>query len=187
MPAGNASQSGSRSQYISRNPFTPIFGQVPPYFAGRENIIDDMILAFDHPNNNPDRCSLFVGAQGTGKTALLTFLSHRAEERGWICVNTTAQPGMLQEIQKDAVEASSHLVNLDETVSRLSSISIAPIGGVSWTQPEPPQSTWRGDMARLLDRLNEFCDAQLATIWEWFHATTLSRLSTSPCKTHSVI
>ena len=40
MPAGSASQSDLRSQYISRNPFTPIFGQVPPYFAGRENIID---------------------------------------------------------------------------------------------------------------------------------------------------
>lgn len=82
MPAGSASQPDLRSQYISRNPLTPIFGQVPPYFAGRESIIDDMILAFDHPHNNPDRCSLFVGARGTGKTALLTFLSHRAEERG---------------------------------------------------------------------------------------------------------
>ena len=44
MPAGSASQPDLRSQYISRNPLTPIFGQVPPYYAGRENIIDDMIL-----------------------------------------------------------------------------------------------------------------------------------------------
>lgn len=78
MPADSASQSDLRSQYISRSPFTPIFGQVPPYFAGRENIIDNMILAFDHPNNNPDRCSLFVGARGAGKTAPLTFIPRSA-------------------------------------------------------------------------------------------------------------
>lgn len=78
MPAGSASQPDLRSQYISRNPLTPIFGQVPPYFAGRENIIDDMILAFDHPNNNPDRCLLFVGARGAGKTAPLTCIPRSA-------------------------------------------------------------------------------------------------------------
>lgn len=33
--------------YRQANPFTPMFGRVPAYMAGREQIIDDMVLAFE--------------------------------------------------------------------------------------------------------------------------------------------
>lgn len=30
-----------------RNPFTPTFGMVPPFMAGRQQILDDLARAFD--------------------------------------------------------------------------------------------------------------------------------------------
>ena len=66
--------------YNQMNPFTPMFGKVPAYMAGRELIIENMVQAFDVAGSNPDLCSIFVGARGTGKTALLTYLGHRAEQ-----------------------------------------------------------------------------------------------------------
>lgn len=56
--------------YRQANPFTPMFGRVPAYMAGREQIIDDMVLAFENDDSDPNLCSVFYGARGTGKTAL---------------------------------------------------------------------------------------------------------------------
>ena len=60
--------------YRQANPFTPMFGRVPAYMAGREQIIDDMVLAFESADSDPNLCSIFYGARGTGKTALLAYL-----------------------------------------------------------------------------------------------------------------
>ena len=68
--------------YRQTNPFTPMFGRVPAYMAGREQIIDDMVLAFENDDSDPNLCSVFYGARGTGKTALLAYLSYRAPARG---------------------------------------------------------------------------------------------------------
>ena len=40
--------------YRQANPFTPIFGRVPAYMAGREQIIDDMVLAFENDDSDPN-------------------------------------------------------------------------------------------------------------------------------------
>ena len=66
--------------YNQTNPFTPMFGKVPAYMAGRELLIDEMVQAFELPDSNPNLCSIFVGARGTGKTALLTYLGYRAQQ-----------------------------------------------------------------------------------------------------------
>ena len=66
------------TQYAQTNPFTPIFGKVPAVMAGLEGIIGDMIDAFESNGSSPDLCSIFTGARGTGKTALLTYLGYRA-------------------------------------------------------------------------------------------------------------
>ena len=40
--------------YRQANPFTPMFGRVPAYMAGREQIIDDMVLAFENDDSDPN-------------------------------------------------------------------------------------------------------------------------------------
>ena len=49
-------------------------------------------------DSDPNLCSVFYGARGTGKTALLAYLSYRAQQEGWITANVTASEGMLEDI-----------------------------------------------------------------------------------------
>ena len=135
---------------VRANPFTPVFGKVPPFMAGREQILHDMALAFESNGNSPDLCSLFVGARGTGKTALLTYLAHEAEQLGWIAARVTAAPGMLEDILQRLHESAAHLLDQPDT-RRLTGIEIAPIGGVTWEHQSVP-ANWR-------TRMNAFFDA----------------------------
>jgi DNA replication protein DnaC len=63
------------------NPFTPTFGSIPPLFAGRERMIEDVVTGLDNAPGDPNRSTIFIGARGTGKTALLAKI---AEEAGKI-------------------------------------------------------------------------------------------------------
>ena len=81
------------------NPFTPSFGEVPAHLAGRQQIIRDLGRAFCSRRRRPELTSIFSGARGTGKTALMSSLATQAESLGWIAVKTTALPGMLEEIE----------------------------------------------------------------------------------------
>lgn len=81
------------------NPFTPSFGEVPAHLAGRQQIIRDLDRAFLSQRRRPELTSIFSGARGTGKTALMSSLATKAESHGWIAVKTTALPGMLEEIE----------------------------------------------------------------------------------------
>ena len=138
--------------YKQTNPFTPVFGHVPAVMAGRESIIDDMLDAFEGNGSSPDLCSIFTGARGTGKTALLTYLGFRAEQAGWIVAKTTATKGMLEDLYQRALDASSHLVD-SEPDKKLTSIEIAPFGGVSWDNRHQDSRNWRSKMTDLLNEL----------------------------------
>ena len=54
------------------NPFTPSFGEVPAHLAGRQQIIRDLDRAFLSQRRRPELTSIFSGARGTGKTALMS-------------------------------------------------------------------------------------------------------------------
>lgn len=136
----------------AQNPFTPVFGRVPAYLAGRERIIDSMIDVFDKPLNNPNTCTLFVGARGTGKTALLTFLGSQAQQRGWITANVTAQEGMLEDILERLEESAAHLITSSRS-HRLSGVQIAGIGSLRWDNKEQQLGNWRTRMNTLFAQL----------------------------------
>ena len=65
----------------SKNPFTPTFGSVPPFLAGREHILRDINRGFINGPGDPNLSTIFTGARGTGKTALLSLLSETALDR----------------------------------------------------------------------------------------------------------
>ena len=144
------------TRYGQNNPFTPMFGRVPAYMAGRERIIDDMVLAFENGDSDPNLCSIFYGARGTGKTALLSYLSYRAQQEGWITASVTASDGMLDDILQRLEESAAHLLG-GSTKKRVTGVEIAPIGSISWenidSQTEKPN--WRTKMNALFSQLSE--------------------------------
>lgn len=71
----------------SKNPFTPTFGSIPPFLAGREHILRDINRGFINGPGDPNLSTIFTGARGTGKTALLSLLSETALEHDWIAAN----------------------------------------------------------------------------------------------------
>ena len=45
-----------------RNPFTPSFGMVPPFMAGRGKLLDEMSRAFEDGLGNPNLSTIIIGA-----------------------------------------------------------------------------------------------------------------------------
>lgn len=145
------------------NPFTPEFGKVPAYFAGREKVLSDTLGAFEEGATN--LCVLFIGPRGCGKTALLTYLGNEASRLGWVTANVSAVPGMLEDIIQRAEESAAHLVE-SKPGKRLASISIAGVGGASWSTEGDGTANWRTRMNGLLDALNEKDIGLLITVDE---------------------
>lgn len=73
----------------SKSPFTPTFRSVPPFLANREHILRDINRGFINGPGDPNLSTIFTGARGTGKTALLSLLSKTALEHGWIAANVS--------------------------------------------------------------------------------------------------
>ncbi len=148
----------------NRNPFTPDFGKVPAYFAGREDVLGELTEAFEQPDST-GTCALFVGPRGSGKTALLTYVGRIAERFGWISANVSALPGMLDDILQQGEETAQHIV--DEAISKsVKGVSIAGIGSIQWESTQPDEPTWRTKMTRFLDALNEAGTGLVITVDE---------------------
>ena len=142
------------AQAFVPNPFTPAFGKVPAFMAGREQITEDMVQAFAGEGGDPNLCSIFVGARGTGKTALLTYLGQQAAQQGWVVANVSAQEGMLDDVLQRVREAAAHLVD-DAPKRRLTGIGIASLGSASWENEPASGANWRTRMNGLFDQLAE--------------------------------
>lgn len=58
--------------------FQPTFGNRPEKYIGRDGVIEKFIEGLREPVGSRNRCTLFLGQRGMGKTALLLELSDRA-------------------------------------------------------------------------------------------------------------
>lgn len=149
---------------MAKNPFTPTFGSVPPFMAGREQILRDIESAFDNGPGDPNLSTIFTGARGTGKTALLTYLSQAALEHGWISANVSAMPGMLEDIIERAGEAASEFIT-QQNGARLKSITVGALG-LDWEYKDAEIGNWRSRMNALLKQLEKYDIGLLITIDE---------------------
>lgn len=154
----------AQGKNIATNPFTPMFGKVPPYLAGRETIIEDMLDAFEQGGSDPNLCSIFVGARGSGKTALLTYLARQAEECGWVVAEVTAGPGMLEDILQRLADSAAHLADISAK-RKLTGITAGSAIGLTW-ENEPVDANWRTKMNFLLDQLEKTGTGALITVDE---------------------
>ena len=138
----------------SPNPFTPIFGQVPLHLAGRAAVIAEVEAALDGSDFDPSLVSIFVGARGIGKTALLSLLADRAEGHGWISVKVTAVKHMLDNVYEQALKKAAHLVESPQGQKHLTGMTVSGFG-VSWQPPQTLPGTWRTKMESFLDALGD--------------------------------
>lgn len=149
----------------SQNPFTPTFGMIPPFMAGREGLIEELSSAFANGLGDPNLCTIISGARGTGKTALLSFLSSEAASQGWISANTTASVGMLEDILDQATVAARDF--LDSLGGRkLRGITVGQFVGLEWDNEPLRAGNWRTQMNALLDQLKEQDVGLLITVDE---------------------
>ena len=150
---------------VAKNPFTPSFGKVPPIFAGRQAIIEDISQAFENGLGDPNLASILVGARGTGKTALLSLIASEASQRGWIHATTSALPGMLDDILQQTLACAGSF--LDASPKRkLTGLEVGQILGIQWDIEHETPANWRAQMNRLLDSLGEKDVGLLITVDE---------------------
>lgn len=147
------------------NPFTPSFGQVPPCMAGREHIIESIAHAFDKGPGDPNLSTIFVGARGTGKTALLTYLAEEALAHGWVSANVSAVDGMLEDVIERSIESASELVGA-RGGARVKGVSVGGLFGVEWEYRDSRSGNWRTRMNALIKELEAQGTGLLITVDE---------------------
>ncbi len=150
---------------VARNPFTPTFGTVPAYLAGRQDVLTNMRQAFADGYGNPNLSTILIGARGTGKTALMSCIRDEALGAGWVTASTTALPGMLEDIYEQATMSAQHLVEHPSS-QRLTSLTLGPVSA-GWEHDQAPmQGNWRTRMSLLLDQLSLHDTGLLITVDE---------------------
>jgi len=148
-----------------KNPFTPSFGSIPLQLAGRDIILHDILEGLGNGPGDPYRATIFVGARGTGKTVLLAKIAEDASANGWVSVNVNAQSGMLDEILIQIKDNAKEFLT-PESLSRITSVSIAGIGFSRDVKQKNQHKTWRSEMTSILKELNEKEAGLLITIDE---------------------
>lgn len=149
---------------MTKNPFTPGFGQIPPFLAGREYMVRDVSRALRAEGHDPNLTTLFVGARGSGKTTLLNLIAEDASSCGWVCSQVSATPGMLEDILVSA-RRSMRLTIGEQAQTHLTSIGV---GGVSvgWERQNVMHRNWRSDIYDLVDSLEAMESGLLITVDE---------------------
>lgn len=156
---------GECSMDVPINPFTPTFGIVPPIMAGRTYLINDVVRALDRGPGDPNLATIYVGARGTGKTALLSYLSSEAQRHGWISVGVAAAPGMLEDIYEQTREVAAEYIDSGLN-PRLRGLSVGQLFSVEWEPEQAPSANWRTRMTRLIKALDKYDIGLLFTIDE---------------------
>lgn len=72
------------------NPFSPGFGQQPPFMAGRGPLTTRFWTAAESGPRDNDYAMVLVGIRGSGKTAFMGSVRNTAQHRGWGVVRVTA-------------------------------------------------------------------------------------------------
>ena len=136
-----------------KNPFTPNFGQVPLYMAGRKFLLGEIERALENGPGDPALSSILVGARGTGKTALLSHLSTKAQQAGWISVDVPCLPGMLQDILEQTRRKAREFLD-ERDQKHITGLTVGQFFGVEWSEDVPFSQNWRSAMTDLLEVLN---------------------------------
>lgn len=152
-----------------RNPFKPSFGASPPLLAGRDDALAEFAGSLDDGPGAAGRATLYTGARGAGKTAMLNAVEEEARTRGWVVVSETATRGLVERLTKSRLPELLRQFDPDTIKHRLSQVS-APVigGGIGWETIEShvAEVDLRGQINLLTDLLTEGETGLLLTVDE---------------------
>ena len=136
--------------------FQPTFGNRPVQYIGRDGVIERFMAGLKEPVGSRNRCTLFLGQRGMGKTALLLELSDRAQRAGYVVARVTAHEGMPQAIIEQFQLNGSKFFNDDKR--KLTGVSAGALGfsfGLTFSEATQRQYGFRSKMSLLCDKLAE--------------------------------
>lgn len=136
--------------------FQPTFGNRPEQYIGRDGVIEQFMSGLREPVGSRNRCTLFLGQRGMGKTALLLELSDRAQKEGYVVARVTAHEGMPQAIIEQFQLNGSKFFN--DTKRKLTGMTAGALGftfGLTFSEAAERQYGFRAKMSLLCDKLAE--------------------------------
>ena len=136
--------------------FQPTFGNRPEKYIGRDGVIEQFMAGLREPVGSRNRCTLFLGQRGMGKTALLLELSDRAQEAGYVVARVTAHEGMPQAIIEQFQLNGSKFFNDDKR--KLTGVTAGAMGfsfGLTFSEAAERQYGFRSKMSLLCDKMAE--------------------------------
>lgn len=78
---------------VELNPFTPGSGLRPPALEGRDDQIETFgLLVARSKRRNYDRGMILSGLRSVGKTSLLNYLAHHADNEAWLTISIEGRP-----------------------------------------------------------------------------------------------
>lgn len=143
-------------QIDTQSLFQPTFGNRPERYIGRDDVIEKFLSGLREPVGSRNRCTLFLGQRGMGKTALLLELNDRAQDIGYVVARVTAHEGMPQAIIEQVQLNGAQFFN--EKQRKLTGVSAGALGfslGLSFSEAAERQYGFRSKMSLLCDRLAE--------------------------------
>lgn len=144
------------NQESNRSLFQPTFGNRPEQYIGRDGVIDQFMEGLREPVGSRNRCTLFLGQRGMGKTALLLELSDRASKAGYVVARVTAHEGMPKAIiEQFQLNGSQYFKNEKRTVTGVNAGVLGFSFGLTFSEAAERQYGFRSKMSLLCDKLAE--------------------------------
>lgn len=144
------------NQESNRSLFQPTFGNRPEQYIGRDGVIDQFMEGLREPVGSRNRCTLFLGQRGMGKTALLLELSDRASKAGYVVARVTAHEGMPKAIiEQFQLNGSQYFKNEKRTLTGVNAGVLGFSFGLTFSEAAERQYGFRSKMSLLCDKLAE--------------------------------
>ncbi len=136
--------------------FQPTFGNRPEQYIGRDGVIEMFMEGLREPVGSRNRCTLFLGQRGMGKTALLLELSDRATKAGYVVARVTAHEGMPKAIiEQFQLNGSEFFKDEKRKITGVNAGAFGFTLGLTFSEAAERQLGFRSKMSMLCDRLEE--------------------------------
>ena len=136
--------------------FQPTFGNRPEQYIGRDGVIEQFMAGLQEPVGSRNRCTLFLGQRGMGKTALLLELGDRAMKAGYVVARVTAHEGMAQAIiEQFQLNGSEFFKDEKRKLTGMTGGALGFTFGLTFSEVTERQYGFRSKMSLLCNRLAE--------------------------------
>ena len=136
--------------------FQPTFGNRPDQYIGRDGVINQFMRGLSEPVGSHNRCTLFLGQRGMGKTALLLELGDRASKAGYVVARVTAHEGMPSAIiEQFQLNGSQYFKDEKRKITGVSAGALGFSFGLTFSEAAERQYGFRAKMSLLCDKLAE--------------------------------